>query len=154
MANNIKKCYMHLLNALLEHGESDACLEWPFNRIAEGYGQVWDGEKNRRVHIVTYAVVNGLKLPLPFIVRHKCDNPACFNPKHLEPGTHQDNVNDAIERGRRHKRTFPYESQCRRCGTTFKPRSATNYYCSRVCYMNGERGPHGTYKSTQITDSN
>lgn len=31
---------------------------------------------------------------------HSCDNPACINPSHLRPGTQQDNVNDAVARGR------------------------------------------------------
>ncbi len=34
------------------------------------------------------------------VVRHKCDNPRCINPEHLEIGTYQDNSNDAIIRGR------------------------------------------------------
>lgn len=33
-------------------------------------------------------------------VRHTCDNPRCFNPRHLIPGTHQENMADKAERGR------------------------------------------------------
>ena len=29
------------------------------------------------------------------IVRHKCHNPKCCNPEHLQIGTHKDNWNDS-----------------------------------------------------------
>lgn len=38
---------------------------------------------------------------LPPVVRHECDNPPCYNPDHLVPGTSADNVRDSIRRGRR-----------------------------------------------------
>ena len=37
------------------------------------------------------------------MIRHKCDNPNCINPEHLEVGTHTDNVNDKVSRGRQPK---------------------------------------------------
>lgn len=37
---------------------------------------------------------------LPDHTRHKCDNPPCCRPSHLEDGTHADNMRDRKERGR------------------------------------------------------
>ncbi len=36
----------------------------------------------------------------PNVCRHRCDNPGCYNPYHLEDGTHADNVADRVARGR------------------------------------------------------
>lgn len=34
---------------------------------------------------------------------HSCDNPRCVNPKHIWPGTHQQNIADCIAKGRARK---------------------------------------------------
>ena len=47
----------------------------------------------------------GYELDRLEFVLHKCDNPPCINPKHLEIGTPSENIKQAIERGRlKHKR--------------------------------------------------
>jgi Mor family transcriptional regulator len=40
------------------------------------------------------------KISTGLVVRHKCDNPNCINPEHLEIGTQADNIQDMVDRGR------------------------------------------------------
>lgn len=56
----------------------------------------------RGAHRVAYCEANGLLLSdiTGLVVRHKCDNPPCVNPDHLELGTVADNNRDKIDRGR------------------------------------------------------
>ncbi len=53
-------------------------------------------------HRVAYCEANGVTLEAikGIIVRHTCDNPGCVNPDHLILGSHQDNSNDMVQRGR------------------------------------------------------
>lgn len=77
---------------------------WPFMgaRNPLGYGVI--GRSGRRAgtekaHRVAYVAFFGA-IPEGDIVRHKCDNPSCVNPAHLELGSHADNAMDRESRGR------------------------------------------------------
>ena len=61
----------------------------------------WQGGYTMK-HRKAYCVVNGLDIADidGKVVRHKCDNPRCINPDHLEVGNHSDNMRDCVERGR------------------------------------------------------
>lgn len=79
------------------------CWEWQGSRNPEGYGKFRLPGHGRTVfgaHRVSYMLYNGLFPDPGLVVRHKCDNPCCVNPFHLEPGTVKDNAQDAKERGR------------------------------------------------------
>ena len=40
------------------------------------------------------------EIPKGLLIRHKCDNPTCINPSHLELGTNQENMSDKVNRNR------------------------------------------------------
>jgi len=60
-----------------------------------GYGQY----KGQRTHVFVYKKLIG-EILKGQVVRHKCDNPKCCNPDHLEIGTQKDNADDRENRNR------------------------------------------------------
>ena len=78
-------------------GTDTQCWEWRGAKNPRGYGRVAGHRK--MAHRVAYELVCG-PIPPGKLLRHKCDNPACCNPKHLVPGSHQDNMTDMVARKR------------------------------------------------------
>lgn len=81
--------------------KDDQCWEWQAARDRDGYGAFWYHDAQHRASRVAWSLTNA-QWPIPTgqVVRHKCDNPPCVNPAHLELGTNRDNDNDRVERGR------------------------------------------------------
>lgn len=74
------------------------CWEWQaFKR--GGYGTFSIGKKIYAAHRVAYELEVGW-IPPRMFVRHKCDNPSCVRPDHLEIGTQKDNCRDRDARQR------------------------------------------------------
>lgn len=89
------------LNASITKRPS-GCWEWTGNLSPDGYGRITAvryGYTMAAVHRIMFERENG-PIPEGMEVRHKCDNPPCCNPAHLEPGTHADNMCDMRERDR------------------------------------------------------
>lgn len=72
------------------------CWEWCGRRATNGYGKA---RRDNSAHRLAYEAWVG-PIPEGHVVRHKCDNPPCINPAHLETGTHRDNMSDMVSRGR------------------------------------------------------
>lgn len=76
------------------------CWEWAGYVHKSGYGQTpfsLGGE--RYAHRVSYMLFIG-PIPGDVVIRHKCNNPPCVNPRHLLTGTMADNYQDAVRAGR------------------------------------------------------
>ena len=83
----------------------DECWEWQAYKHPQkhyGYFYVNKRYRNVRAHRIAYELTYG-KISKEAQVLHKCDNPSCVNPTHLFIGTHQDNVNDKVNKGRQMK---------------------------------------------------
>lgn len=77
------------------------CWEWQKSKDRYGYGRIKYEGKMTGVHRVVYQLFNG-PIPDDLQIRHLCHNRACCNPKHLLLGTHQDNMNDMRDAGRKY----------------------------------------------------
>ena len=64
------------------------------------YSEVTRNGSTERAHRVAVELVIGRKPSPDEHVLHACDNPPCCNPNHLSLGSHQDNMDDMMKRGR------------------------------------------------------
>ncbi|MCG7598892.1 hypothetical protein MHM84_03775 [Halomonas sp. McH1-25] len=81
------------------------CVEWFGNINNNGYGRICIKRQVQLAHRVSYCHHNNVNIRdiEHLVIRHRCDNPLCINPEHLEPGTRTDNARDRVERGRGHR---------------------------------------------------
>lgn len=110
----VKGTLSERLWAKVEKKGDDECWKWTGAKDKQGYGSIQAGFGRGTIlaHRAVWEVVYGEipkspKLYHGTVVRHKCDNPSCCNPRHLELGTQAHNVSDMHKRGR-NKCTYHY----------------------------------------------
>lgn len=80
--------------------KTTSCWLWNGNLDKDGYGRIFVAGRGKvRAHRIAFELYKH-KIPKKLLVCHKCDNPRCVRPAHLWLGTHVDNMQDMISKGR------------------------------------------------------
>lgn len=97
-----------VLWAKIDRRGPDECWPWLGWKNHQGYGRTEIKDRSYFAHRVIYALTHPGEIELSAprdanergFVMHTCDNPVCCNPAHLRLGTHRDNMQDKIAKGR------------------------------------------------------
>lgn len=89
------------------------CWNWSL-ATPEGYGVISVKGKMYKAHRVSYAAFIG-EVPSNQPIHHKCNNPSCVNPKHLQLITHIENTAEMMERNSYVKRIAELEAKLAEC---------------------------------------
>lgn len=78
------------------------CWLWTASTNLDGYGHIGFNGKLQRATRIIWELYRG-PIPDGLEICHTCDNPACMNYiSHLFLGTHKQNMQDMMRKGRRH----------------------------------------------------
>ena len=77
----------------------DDCWLYTGHKNDQGYGTIGHEGKVRKLHRLSLAEKLKRELEPWEETRHICDNPPCFNPRHLLVGTAEDNAQDRMDHG-------------------------------------------------------
>ena len=105
------------------------CIEWTGIVQPNGYGRIHIFNKAIGSHRLAWALANGRAPKRSMDICHTCDNRKCINPNHLFEGTRQENMRDAVRKGRMHA---PNKDKkfCKR-GHAFTHENTTTRKCGR-----------------------
>lgn len=85
---------------------NSGCFLWLGWVARKGHGLTTWKKKTMHAHRLAWIGRHG-PIPDGLLVCHRCDVPSCVNPDHLFLGTHQDNMDDMVRKGRAaHNRNY------------------------------------------------
>ena len=105
-------------------GSWDECWPWPHARTTAGYGTATVARKTVYTHRLSYELHVG-PVPHGLSLDHLCRNRACWNPRHLEPVTHAENMRRAGEAKTHCPKGHPYAENRRMKGGKLRRDCAT-----------------------------
>ena len=77
--------------------QENGCWIWHAAISSTGYGCYWFEGRVESAHIASYKMHVG-SIPSGMELDHTCNVPRCVNPTHLNPVTHQQNIQLAFQR--------------------------------------------------------
>ena len=87
LSPDIKKRLFSKINKSGPNG----CWVWTDSLTRAGYGRFRVGKMKYFSHRLTYTLEKGA-IPAGYDIHHKCENPACTNPDHLQPASKADHL--------------------------------------------------------------
>lgn len=130
--------------------DNNGCWNWNKALQNAGYGTfgilINGKNKTHTTHRYVYQIVHRKKLKRSVLVRHKCHNRRCCNPKHLEEGSYLDNWYDSESTHRQafaNKRALKQKAK----NATLKDSKVTTY---RRLYLERKMTLRGIAKETGL----
>lgn len=94
------KITAELFETCIEKITESGCWIWMKYVDKKGYGFCnWQKSPEYLAHRLSYVLYKG-NLDKNLDICHTCDNPSCVNPDHLFAGTHLNNMQDMMNKGR------------------------------------------------------
>lgn len=84
------------------HAPGDECWEYGGYKNKDGYCEIVEQVEGKRLYYLAHrlaAFLEGYDIKNKLVCHH-CDNPSCVRPDHLFVGTHKDNMDDKVAKGR------------------------------------------------------